>query len=293
MISCSTWGLPHVERVAAAREIHVVTRVGCQPVIARVIDAPEREGWPELVSLGGVVVDDVENDLDARGVQRADHRLEFPQRSFRAGVGCITRVGGEEAQGIVAPVVDPALLRQEAVIHVVMGREQFHGSHPEVEQMLDRSLRGQTRVGPAELLGHVFHPLGETLDMKLVDECFLPGSQRRTVVAPGESGVDDGRQRSKPGAVSFIQRQVGLRVIELIREQRVIPLQITADHLGIRIQQELLGVEPVPLLRLERTMHPVPVKLARNDVGKVIVPHLRCLFAKRENRRLPSRRPGH
>ncbi len=36
-----------------------------EPVVGGVVDAPEREGRPELVALGGVVVDDVQDDLDA------------------------------------------------------------------------------------------------------------------------------------------------------------------------------------------------------------------------------------
>ena len=41
---------------------------------------------PELVALGGVVVDDVEDHLDAGGVQRAHHHLELAHRA-RSAVG--------------------------------------------------------------------------------------------------------------------------------------------------------------------------------------------------------------
>ena len=65
----------HVERVAAAGEIHVVPRIfRREAVVAGVVDAAERQRRAELVAFGGVVVDDVENDLDAGRVQAADHR---------------------------------------------------------------------------------------------------------------------------------------------------------------------------------------------------------------------------
>ena len=66
------------ERVAAAREVHVVPRA-CreQPVVGGVVDAAQRQRRPEMVALGRVVVDDVEDDFEAGGVQRAHHRLEF------------------------------------------------------------------------------------------------------------------------------------------------------------------------------------------------------------------------
>ena len=55
-----------VERVAGAREVHVEARVvGHQPVVAAVVEPAEGEHRPEVVPLGGVVVDDVEDHLDA------------------------------------------------------------------------------------------------------------------------------------------------------------------------------------------------------------------------------------
>ena len=74
----------HVQRVAAAGEVHVVARiVGDEPVVRRVVDALERQRRPEMIALGGVVVDDVEDDFEAGGVQRADHALELADRAGR------------------------------------------------------------------------------------------------------------------------------------------------------------------------------------------------------------------
>ena len=76
MISCSTCGLLHVQRVAAAGEVHVVARVvGDQPVVRALSMPLQRQRRAELVALGRVVVDDVEDHFDAGGVQRAHHRL--------------------------------------------------------------------------------------------------------------------------------------------------------------------------------------------------------------------------
>src|SRR5271166_1191655 len=121
--------------------------------------------------------------------------------------------------------------------------------------------------------------------MKFIDERLVPGRQRRTIVAPGERSVHYGRQRSKPCAVAFVERQVGVGMIELVGEQRIIPLQVAPDRLRVRVEQEFLGVEPVSLLRLERAMHPVTVELAGNDVGKVVVPNLCSLLEERDGRR--------
>ena len=67
-----------VEAVARPGEVHVVARVvGHQPVVRGVVDTLEAEHRAQVVALGGVVVDDVEDHLDARAVERLDHPLEL------------------------------------------------------------------------------------------------------------------------------------------------------------------------------------------------------------------------
>ena len=66
---------------------------------------------PQLVALGGVVVDDVQDHLEPAVVQARDHLLELAQRI--RDVGGIARVGREEADRIVAPVVLEAACRAE------------------------------------------------------------------------------------------------------------------------------------------------------------------------------------
>ena len=66
-----------------------------------------------VVALGGVVEDDVEDDLEAGAVQGVDHRLELGDLApgpAGADRGRVAVVGGEEADGVVAPVVRQAPL---------------------------------------------------------------------------------------------------------------------------------------------------------------------------------------
>ena len=67
-----------VEAVAGAGVVHVVALVVVdQPVVGGVVDAAHRQRRAHVVALGGVVVDDVEDDLDAGLVQGPHHRLEL------------------------------------------------------------------------------------------------------------------------------------------------------------------------------------------------------------------------
>ena len=69
----------HQQAVAGARGVEVVAAVWAlgQPVVVGVVDAAERQRRAEVVAFGGVVVDDVEDHLEAGVVQRPHHRLEL------------------------------------------------------------------------------------------------------------------------------------------------------------------------------------------------------------------------
>ncbi len=72
----------HVERVAGPGVVHVLARVvGHHPVVRGVVDASERQRGAEPSAFGGMVVDDVEDHLDARGVQALHHGLELGERA--------------------------------------------------------------------------------------------------------------------------------------------------------------------------------------------------------------------
>src|SRR3546814_2624010 len=86
-----------IERVAAAGDVEVVARVAVENVVAGVVGAAEREGGAQVAALGGVVVDDVEDDLDAGLVEAAHHQLELVQVAFRRDVARRRR---KEADGV-------------------------------------------------------------------------------------------------------------------------------------------------------------------------------------------------
>jgi hypothetical protein len=63
--------MAEVERVATAGEIIVIARlVRQEPIVGRVVYAAETQRWAEMIALGRMIVDDVEDDLDA-GIMQA------------------------------------------------------------------------------------------------------------------------------------------------------------------------------------------------------------------------------
>lgn len=67
-------GVQHVQAIASAGEIHIVARIVMhEPIVGWVIYAAQREGRALMVALGGMIVDDIEDDFDTCRMQGFDH----------------------------------------------------------------------------------------------------------------------------------------------------------------------------------------------------------------------------
>ncbi len=110
-----------VQRVAGAGGVETVARILGQHVVARVVDAAERQRRAHFVAFAGVVVDHVEDDLDAGGVKAVDGALDLGDLA-RFQIGPVRR---EERQRVVAPVVLQPLFDQVAVVGKGVDRQQF------------------------------------------------------------------------------------------------------------------------------------------------------------------------
>ena len=156
-----------VERVARARVVHVVARVaGDGAVVGEVVDPLEREHRPEVVALGGVVVDDVEDHLDPRAVERLDHPLELLHLLAAAAGRGVERVRREVADRAVAPVVRQPLAGEVLLVGDVVDRQQLDRGDAERGEVLERRLGGEPRVRAAQLLAHAGHQLREALHVR-------------------------------------------------------------------------------------------------------------------------------
>ena len=115
--------------------------------------------------------------------------------------------------------------------------------------------------------------LGEAFDVGFVNHGLVPRGARLPVVAPGEGGIDDRRERRFRGVVAIVEREVAIGMSHPVAEHLVAPLDDAADGLGVRIEDDLVVVEAVPLVRSVRAKHPVAVELPRADVGEIHVPN--------------------
>jgi hypothetical protein len=227
---------PHVQRVPAAGEIHVVARVVAdQPVVRRVVDPFERQRRAQVIALCSVVVDHVEDDLEPRGVQRAHHPLELAHAACRCIRCRQPSLRREVADGVVAPVVRQPLFFEMPIGRVVMHRHQLHCRDADSFQVVDRVFRRQRFVGAAQTLRNVRVALREPAHVHLVDDRVVPRRARRPIVAPRERGIHDGREGRQRGVVARVHGEVF----------------ITMAHRCIRTSRRPTGSDARPTSRMD------------------------------------------
>ena len=138
--------VPHVQAVAGAGVVEVVELVAVdQAVVGGVVEALHRQRGTEVVALGRVVVDDVEDHLDPGGVEVLHHLAELLHLLAGLAPGVVV-VRREEPDRVVAPVVAQTLLDEVAVVDELVHRQQLDRGDAEVVQMLDERRVGEAAV---------------------------------------------------------------------------------------------------------------------------------------------------
>ncbi len=271
----------HQQRIARAGGVHVVARIVRQSVVRGVVQAPEGQRGAQVVALGRVVVDHVQDHLDARLVQRPHSGLELqhlltPVAPRRVGV-----VRREEADGVVPPVVGQPGVHQPVVVDELMHRHQFDRRHPELRQVLQHRGMRQRRVRTPHLLRQRRVKHRQALHVGLVDDRAVVVRPRRPVVAPVEVRIDHHRSHHVRRGIHVIAL---LRTPEAIAVDGLAPVHRAAHGLRVRVEQQLGGVAPLPPLRLVRAVRPEAVPLPRHDARQIGVAHERVALAQLHRR---------
>ena len=129
---------------------------------------------------------------------------------------------GEEADGVVAPVVGQAARGQIPGGDELVDRQQLDRGHPEAGQVLDHRRARQPRVRSPQLRRHVTAGLGEPLDVQLVDDRVAVGCAGPPVRAPRERRVGHQRPRHRRRGIEVAPP---VRVTGRVAEQALPPHQ--------------------------------------------------------------------
>src|SRR5690606_29388030 len=172
------------------------------------------------------------------------------------------------------PVVDEAL-----------DRHQLDSRDAEPQQMIDDGLCRERAVGAAQVARNVGMARGEAFHVQLVDDRIAPRYLRPAVVAPGERRVDYLAARHSGDVAAPVEGQVLAWVTDPITEMRVAPFDLAAYRLRVGIEQQLVRVEPVPVVRRVGSADAVSVQQAGAREREVAVPNLVRVLAKRDRDR--------
>ena len=272
-------GVPHVEGIAGPRVVHVEARVLLRrSIIGEIIDSLEGKHGSEMVALGGVVEDHVEEDLDVRLVQVLHHLLELLHLLAPLAARGILVVRGEEADRVVPPVVAQPLVDQLLGVDELVDGEKLDRRHAKPPEVVDGGTRGEPQVLAAQVLGDVRLGLGESLDVHLVDDGVVPGVPGLPVVVPVEVGVGHDRARREGTAVRVARRPV--QISRDVGVERLVPLRQPFDRPGVGVEKELGGIAALALGRHIRSVDAEPVALPWPDSRPVAVPDEAGAFGK-------------
>ena len=261
-------GVRDVEGVAATGVVGVpATPVG-EPVVGGVVDAAPRQRRPELVALGGVVVDDIEHDLEPGLVVALDHVLELVHLLTARTAGRVGRMRGEVRQGVVAPVVGQPVADQVLLVREVVHREQLDGGDAEAQKMVEHRVVRHAGEGAAQVRRHVGVARGHALDVGLVDDRVAPGDARACDAEPVEVVGHDHRTGDVGGRVAVVAHEVVVALADVPEGLRP-QVDHAVDGPGVGIHEQLVGVPPPPARGVPRTVHPEAVARARRDSGDV------------------------
>ena len=214
-----------------------------------------------MIALGGVVVDDVEDDFDALLVQRLHHLLELLHLLPGLPARRVLVVRGEIADGVVAPVVAQPALEQQRVVDELMDGEELDRGDAERLQMLDGRGMREPRVRAALILRHLGMPLREAFDVDFVNDRLVPRRARIAIARPVEVRIGDHRLRHERRGVGVVLR-VG--IVEEVSEDGLVPLHLSVDRFAVRIEQQLRRIAAM-CRRPDPTVHAREIRSADRD----------------------------
>ena len=248
-----------VDGIAAAGVV-LVAAVVVQHVKDFVFESLETERRALLVAFGRVVEDDVENHLDAVGMQFADHLLELPHLVARRGAFHVAAVGREEGHRVVAPIVRSFALGTVALLGgKFVDRHQL--DRRDAKRFQVRDLLDNTLVG-ARMIHLARGALSEAANVHLVDDRLGERALKMAIATPIEVVVDhDALGRASDAVVAW---------------------QESARQCSrVRIDQSRVGDEALSIFRIEWPVGLEVVELPGSEPGDEHAPNVAPAVARR------------
>ena len=215
-----------------------------------------------------MVVDHVEDHLDARRVKFLHHRAKACD-TLRAE---IARFGREKPDGVVAPVIAQTARNQKSVVEKAVNRQQFNRGDAQLLQMLYHGIRGEPLIAAAQSRRHAGMFAGQAFDMRLINQAVSKVAVDRAIGRGEKRRVRHHRFRDIGRTVNRAERQVLARGVRIIAQKRLVVDEHTAHLAGVRVQQQFVGVEAVALFGRIGTVRAKSIRRTRCYTRRIAMP---------------------
>ena len=184
-----------------------------------------------------MVVDNIENHFDARGVKISHHSFELDDFRPRFPVARVARMRRKKTDGVVAPVIRQATIDQRFVVQMRVHRQKLDCGHAQIFQIADHFFIRDCGVSASQFLRNLPPKFCESLHVRFINHRFGKRPVRFLIIAPFECRIDNDRLRHRPRVVARIARKIFRCVADDVAEHFVRPLDPTGDRFRVRIEQ--------------------------------------------------------
>ena len=179
--------MAEIERVTATGPV-VVIAIFPYPIIATVINSAQGERGTIKIAFSSVVQHHIQNDLNARLMQRLYRIAEFIPRLIR--MHRIAWLKRKHRQRVVTPVVAQPQPLQTRFAGEMRHRQQLQRGDPQMLQVSNHHRMRERLIGAADLFGDRRVQIRQPLDVRLVNHGFAPRGARRFITFPVVELVD-------------------------------------------------------------------------------------------------------
>ena len=228
-----------------------------------------------MIAFQRMVVHHIQNNLQPAFVKPLNHFLKIVD----IGTNHIARFQSKEVQCFVSPEI--VFQTGIAFRHKSIDRHQFHRRYAQPFQIpADTPACQPRKCAPLGILNFGVQ-FGIPFDMQFVKYRLCRVNLRRNIAFPVKIAVvHNHRLRNIRCTVKRRKRQVFVRAFGIITENRLMPDEPADKFFRIRINQQLVRIEPPPFCRLIRSVNAVAVNLSQRYPFKVNMPDV--VFAHRK-----------
>ena len=130
--------------------------------------------------------------------------------------------------------------------------------------------------------------LRQAADVRLIDQRFALVMGRGAVVAPVKTRIGDDAFRHGERTVAVVEREIRCRAADPIAHERVGPFQLPSDLAGIGIDEQFVGIEAMPTLRVIGAVNAQAIARAGSQPLDMTMPDVAVAFRQGKPRQFAS-----